>query len=1609
MLKKLLPVTLSIALLFAVNPALTVNAASINVSSTTIYNGIFIITLSGNLFTATGSADGDEHYKYHDGDAAILQELQDNIKINGISVSTLRAQGRSIAVNSTATNQIRITKGDDCYTASPYLSSLPSAEVELTVVYTGNASNDLQPFLVYWEPPTVSLISSMTFAGIPIFSFDGDLFTATGSADGDEHYKYHDGDAAILQELQDNIKINGISVSTLRAQGRSIAVNSTATNQIRITKGDDCYTASPYLSSLSSVTIELDAPYIGNTGNILQELSEVWSPNTVSLSSSMNYNGIPIFTLSGNLFSATGSADHDEHYKYNDGDAAILQGLQDNIRINGVPVSTLQAQGQNIAVNSTAVNQIRITKYDNAYEASPYIASLHYINVDLAAPYSANTGNTLQTLSTIWYNAPVSLDSVMTYIDIPIFTFSGDIFTATGSAHGDAHYKYTDGDAAILQGLQDNVKINGTSVSKLQEMGHSIAVNSTVTNQIRITALDNAYVSSPYLTSLPVVKIELSAPYYANTANTAKPFTLTWAPSMTDCRAWSDGRYDKKLLELGIVKYGIWGRMCNADASFDGKSVTLVSQNGFGTLLGMYRSDGITGLYLDNHPVNINNFIINVDMPTISTNEVCYDIIILPVRATASSKLTDPSTWEADDNKALVFRFGAYNTLAVYNGFPTAQNKVTEATATWYGGFGSGASSNLKFSIKKVSGTYKAYIGTDSNPELYELGAGYQGYPDSWDRGSFDACVKGMFSDGQDAYIMINTHAPGYTGTDPYLSFTINSIDGEAFGPVLYTGDANTFTTGTDSHTYYYDENGNLVRDRLLTVDGSDYIFDDSGILVAQREIEEPTKSVSSVPKVTASANASSSKVITLNGTPRLFVDGVQASPTYFFANTDTAIDQTYSAQLSRQINYAQTDCNQHLVSIVYWPQYYNDDDYGTFTELKNKINIALRGDPNAKVLLRITGWMTPSHVGATSDDIMSYITTGLTQDELDSIAANPQVSIASDLWEEKFYRVVARVVNCLRSDPAYADHVVGLQLDTGEWFQYNYREYGIDQSLANTLKFREWLTDKYVTTAALQAAWNSTDYTLSTAVVPDDMPNSRYRDPNYTRTLLLQASDRRWTDYLDYIGDMVASRITDLAEIIKYYSDSAYTTMFNYGYFYELWDAESGHYALNSVLDCPFIDFLAAPITYEDRGYRSAFVQPDRKTGSNLGTTSGYMSPVDTVTKAGKIWMQESDQMTFIKRSASLFMDETDALNMFGWLDNLGEVYEGHRREMGLSMIHGTGMWPMELRGEGWHDDPKIWQNYHQLQSFGLQYAKTSKTEASFEVAIVTDESAEGISRQNTETIRKLMSNTRFSANRAGTSISFVSLEDVIAGRADSAKLLIFVNPYRLTSDKVSSLRAKLHTGNKVSVFMYGFGSLSSSDIQSLTGMTIGSQTASQYSVALTLESGATTVIPGLTFTTATKNTSEDESPSTIVNPRYRVTAGQTSILGRYSDNSVGCALYSGQNYKTIFYGSNIIPPEAIRAFANLAGAQVFNTANDVVNANQDFIMLHVSYAGNKTITFNTATDVYDYFTDTWYTDVTSVNLGNLSYGATRYLFYGDKADIAARNLPKWRPFPTS
>ena len=61
-------------------------------------------------------------------------------------------------------------------------------------------------------------------------------------------------------------------------------------------------------------------------------------------------------------------------------------------------------------------------------------------------------------------------------------------------------------------------------------------------------------------------------------------------------------------------------------------------------------------------------------------------------------------------------------------------------------------------------------------------------------------------------------------------------------------------------------------------------------------------------------------------------------------------------------------------------------------------------------------------------------------------------------------------------------------------------------------------------------------------------------------------------------------------------------------------------------------------------------------------GATSAYMTAVDSVTRHGKIWFQESDQRTFVNGSAD-----------GGWLPNLRtleDIFQVHRREVGMSMV---------------------------------------------------------------------------------------------------------------------------------------------------------------------------------------------------------------------------------------------------------------------------------------------------------------------------------------------------
>ena len=143
-------------------------------------------------------------------------------------------------------------------------------------------------------------------------------------------------------------------------------------------------------------------------------------------------------------------------------------------------------------------------------------------------------------------------------------------------------------------------------------------------------------------------------------------------------------------------------------------------------------------------------------------------------------------------------------------------------------------------------------------------------------------------------------------------------------------------------------------------------------------------------------------------------------------------------------------------------------------------------------------------------------------------------------------------------------------------------------------------------------------------------------------------------------------------------------------------------------------------------------------------------MTVMDSVARHGKIWFQESDQRTAVNGSPD-----------GGWLPNTGTVedlQQIHRREVGDIMMHGCGMWAMDLMDTGWLMDPKIWENLAELQGIYRDFIAKKTAHSDFDVVLVVDEAAESVVGQPSFNgiSGSLLSASRFALYRAGVSFAF-------------------------------------------------------------------------------------------------------------------------------------------------------------------------------------------------------------------------------------------------------------
>ena len=410
------------------------------------------------------------------------------------------------------------------------------------------------------------------------------------------------------------------------------------------------------------------------------------------------------------------------------------------------------------------------------------------------------------------------------------------------------------------------------------------------------------------------------------------------------------------------------------------------------------------------------------------------------------------------------------------------------------------------------------------------------------------------------------------------------------------------------------------------------------------------------------------------NGAPRIFIDGEEMPPFMFFGNTEV---NDWRNTLADEFKLAAKH-GVHMHSMVMNIPLADEEDFSHFNETMEYV---LKNDPEAKIFLRVNVPRQPLEAWKTNDaDGL-----GVYEDNRQDI-----INIYHEKWIEQGTAGLVHLVRYIQSIERYDKSVIGYHLfppGIGEWMSMMGHVSGVDTSPAATRRFNEYLTDKYKTDEAISRAWGKA-VELGNIKIPIPPCNINIReDKNPKNKIFVDLrANPDIADLYDFISDFNIRMMDELSEAVKRATNFKSLVMNFYGYLFELGDPKTGHNSLGKLLKSPYVDILCSPIGYLDRmegGYMS------------------YMSPVDTILAAGKLWFVEDDTKTYLSPDDG--KGEGDPFNHK--VSNLENTLEIHRRNMLGIISRGTGIWWMDLWANGWLNSPEMWENNQKLIKTYLQY----------------------------------------------------------------------------------------------------------------------------------------------------------------------------------------------------------------------------------------------------------------------------------------------------------------
>ncbi|MEM1581712.1 MAG: hypothetical protein QXK89_04265 [Candidatus Bathyarchaeia archaeon] len=600
--------------------------------------------------------------------------------------------------------------------------------------------------------------------------------------------------------------------------------------------------------------------------------------------------------------------------------------------------------------------------------------------------------------------------------------------------------------------------------------------------------------------------------------------------------------------------------------------------------------------------------------------------------------------------------------------------------------------------------------------------------------------------------------------------------------------------------------------------------------------------------------------------------------------------------------------------------------------------------------------------------------------------------SSASLTWREEACVALSKFIEHVEKSD-YAENVIGFHICDGhfsEWFAWDSANFekevhnlryvcspGFnaencptpwpDYSKPMNRAFREWLYKKYQgNVEALRKAWWDPNVDFSTAKIPSRIErisseNFLIRDP---------AKCMKVIDYELCFQDVHTETLLRLCRVAKGKVGVGKIIGAFYGYiwtgfFRGFYMQNAGHLALSKILHSPYIDFIAAPCDYDNRGTE--------------GVCFSQSIP-ETVVLHGKLFFNEVDPKTFLTDPQMKWHHKGDLRPQ-----SLEETIEIMKRDYSYAHSLGVGMWWTDLFGQGWYHHEGILQALAKIQKIEdslLDFDHSSN----HEIAVILDEKSLLYERPCQNLMMSLRSAQRqWELAYIGAPFDtylqsdFVDHEEVLK----RYKMYIFPNNIHMTDDEVEKIKDAVRGDGKVVVWIWAPNfimndRMSATNISDLTGINVNYENTEArlhidiinyaHPITRNLQKG-TCFGPEISrwhTTLFTESGFIEDDPNFTIGPIFYADDPEALILGKISVNDKpGLTIKEFGDWVSIHSSAPMISKDIIRNIAKFAGVHIYVESGDLVYSNKHFLCVYPRLGGKKVINLPEAKTVVDLWSD--------------------------------------------